>query len=151
MPLILFDAVGTLIAGPSDAHFVFNEDGMDATADCAIANGLSSCTVVIVQDGVTSTEFDTETASPIVVQVGTNSASPTAISSSAPTPAPTSGSSGSTSVSGAPSQSVPTTVKSSSGSAGAPAPTNSTNGGVTMDIDRYIIVAIGLFGSFYLL
>jgi len=140
-----FLGTATLIAGPNDAHIIMSVDGLSADEQCRISGGLADCTVVIVQDGVTSTDVDQETVSPFVVQGGTAAPAPTSgpgLGTSAPG-SPTSAPSGGSSVSAPPN----TSSGGSSSTSGAPSPSQSTNGAVGMGVvDRVVLLGTAGIG-----
>ena len=102
--------------------------------DCAISDGVATCTIIAGVEGVTTTDTEIETVVPFTVQGGGSGATPTSAPSagsgasgggasqtSTPASTPSSGS-------GATGGTSNTAASTGSSSSGAPAPTQSDNG-----------------------
>ncbi|OBZ65741.1 hypothetical protein A0H81_14292 [Grifola frondosa] len=82
----------TLIAGPSNAHLIYDNGGLSIDDNCAISGSLAFCTVVDSAAGTIESGPVTETAIPMEVQVGsaTDAGTTTAAGNSSNTSSPTS-------------------------------------------------------------
>ncbi|KAI0370903.1 hypothetical protein BV20DRAFT_907811, partial [Pilatotrama ljubarskyi] len=80
----------TLVAGPTDVHFVENDtaDGFAVTEDCAISGGVAVCTVSGQIQGETRVDTETDTVSAFEVQFDTAQAA--SLTGTVATPASTS-------------------------------------------------------------
>ncbi|THH01650.1 hypothetical protein EW026_g1087 [Hermanssonia centrifuga] len=123
----------TLIAGPTQAHLIYDDPaGYSLDDDCGVNGDIAECTAVYANSMTTSTYITEETAAPFEVQGGLSSI--TSADSGSPTSAPSAGSSVQTGASqtsvpsGASQASTPGASTQSSSTSGAPLPSGSTNG-----------------------